>query len=55
MQLLMTVTLGSGRITDVNDLIANTLGGVLGFLLLKQVSRIVPIDQFFHRDARSTR
>jgi glycopeptide antibiotics resistance protein len=54
-QFLTNVILGNWRIPDVNDILANTLGGVLGYLLFKQVSRIVPIDQFFHRDARPTR
>ncbi len=54
-QFVTNVILGNWRIPDVNDLLANTLGGVLGYLLFKQISRIVPIDQFFHRDARPTR
>lgn len=33
-QLLLRITLGSGRSTDLNDIIANTTGGVLGFVIL---------------------
>jgi glycopeptide antibiotics resistance protein len=54
-QFVTNVTLGNWRICDVNDLIGNTLGGVLGYLLFKQMSRLVLIDQFFHRSARPTR
>ncbi|MBY8848513.1 hypothetical protein K7G98_07870 [Saccharothrix sp. MB29] len=32
-QLLVYVVAGSGRSVDVNDLLANALGGVLGYLL----------------------
>ena len=35
LQLLIRITLGNGRSTDVNDLIANMLGSVIGFLILK--------------------
>ncbi|MFS0873778.1 VanZ family protein [Paenibacillus xylanilyticus] len=35
LQLLIRVTLGNGRSTDINDLIANTAGSLLGFLILK--------------------
>jgi glycopeptide antibiotics resistance protein len=34
-QLLVYVVARSGRSVDVNDLIANTLGGVLGYLLVR--------------------
>jgi len=33
-QLLLRVTLGNGRSTDLNDIIANTTGCVLGFVIL---------------------
>ena len=54
-QFVTNVILGNWRVPDVNDLLANTLGGVLGYLLFKQMSRIVAIDEFFHRNARPTR
>jgi glycopeptide antibiotics resistance protein len=34
-QLVLGVTLGSRRTVDVNDLIANTAGGLLGLLILR--------------------
>ncbi|WP_339306476.1 VanZ family protein [Paenibacillus sp. FSL L8-0435] len=33
-QLLLRITLGNGRSTDLNDIIANTTGSVLGFVIL---------------------
>lgn len=39
-QLLIRVLLGNGRSTDINDLIANTLGAVVGFLVLKVMLNI---------------
>ncbi|OAS89443.1 MULTISPECIES: VanZ family protein [Metabacillus] len=38
-QLLIRVSLGSARSTDINDLIANTLGSVLGYLLINILSK----------------
>ncbi|MEK5040128.1 VanZ family protein [Sporosarcina sp. FSL K6-3457] len=37
-QLLIRILLGNGRSTDINDLIANTLGTVIGFLIIKEMS-----------------
>lgn len=39
-QLTIEVTLGSGRISDINDLIANTLGAAVGFLIIKKLVKI---------------
>lgn len=39
-QLIIEVTVGSGRTADVNDLIANTLGAAVGFLLIKNLVKI---------------
>jgi glycopeptide antibiotics resistance protein len=36
-QLLIRIILGNGRSTDINDLIANTLGAVIGFLLIRKM------------------
>lgn len=33
-QLLLRITLGNGRSTDLNDIIANKTGSVLGFIIL---------------------
>ncbi|WP_342527292.1 VanZ family protein [Chryseomicrobium sp. FSL W7-1435] len=50
LQLLMYIIFNSARSVDVNDLIANTLGGVLGYLAMKFISKNVYfkewIDQF---------
>jgi glycopeptide antibiotics resistance protein len=40
MQMVIRVTLGSGRSTDINDIIANTLGGVFGFLIYKRLIQV---------------
>ncbi|USB33120.1 VanZ family protein [Paenibacillus sp. YPG26] len=48
-QLLIRITLGSGRSTDINDLIANTLGGVLGCILL---SKLMQWNWMEHRASR---
>ncbi|HIW33092.1 MAG TPA: VanZ family protein [Candidatus Paenibacillus intestinavium] len=34
-QLIMRIVFGNGRSTDINDLIANTFGGIIGYLILK--------------------
>jgi glycopeptide antibiotics resistance protein len=39
-QFILGLTLGSRRTVDVNDLIANTAGAVIGFLLLKLAAPI---------------
>jgi glycopeptide antibiotics resistance protein len=41
-QLLLWVTVGSRRTVDVNDLIANTLGALLGLLVLRLVASRPP-------------
>lgn len=38
-QLLMYIIFNSARSVDVNDLIANTLGGVVGFYTIKWISK----------------
>lgn len=48
-QLAIRILLGSGRSTDINDLIANTLGAVIGFLLIRQVLRISQAQPVFHK------
>ena len=37
LQLLGNVVLGSGRVVDVNDLLANVAGAVLGWLFLQHL------------------
>ncbi|MFC4319901.1 VanZ family protein [Litchfieldia salsa] len=36
-QLVIRITLGSGRSTDINDLIANSLGAAIGFIMMKKL------------------
>ncbi|TWT06301.1 VanZ family protein [Planococcus sp. CPCC 101016] len=48
-QLVIRILLGSGRSTDINDLIANTLGAVIGFLLIRQILRISQAQTVFHK------
>ena len=48
-QLAIRILLGSGRSTDINDLIANTLGAVIGFLLIRKVSKISLAQSVFHK------
>lgn len=38
-QLLQYIAFGNGRSVDVNDLIANTLGGLLGYAVLRAAQR----------------
>ncbi|MFJ5761092.1 VanZ family protein [Neobacillus sp. NPDC093182] len=40
LQLTFEVTLGSGRTADINDLIANTLGAAVGFLIIMKLVKI---------------
>jgi glycopeptide antibiotics resistance protein len=43
LQLFIRVTLGSGRSTDINDMLANTAGAVIGFLLVKVSLKSSPL------------
>ncbi|MFS0638487.1 VanZ family protein [Mesobacillus foraminis] len=40
LQLIIRITLGSGRSTDVNDLIANTIGAGIGYLIFRKMYKI---------------
>ncbi|KKI90032.1 hypothetical protein WQ54_23195 [Bacillus sp. SA1-12] len=42
LQLIIELSLGSGRTADINDLIANTLGAAIGFLIIKKLVKIKP-------------
>ncbi|KAB7670764.1 VanZ family protein [Bacillus sp. B1-b2] len=46
-QLLIRVTLGSGRTTDINDLLANTVGTVIGFIFMKRLLNISSMRSLF--------
>ncbi|WP_227013473.1 VanZ family protein [Paenibacillus psychroresistens] len=39
-QLIMAITLSSSRTSDINDLIANSLGCAIGFILIKQIMKV---------------
>ncbi|PAF28639.1 VanZ family protein [Paenibacillus sp. 7516] len=44
LQLVIRITLGNGRSTDINDLIANTAGSVLGFVILGLLIRLIGLN-----------
>ncbi|MFC4101461.1 VanZ family protein [Paenibacillus xanthanilyticus] len=44
-QLTIRIAVGNGRMTDINDLIANTLGGMLGFTLYRLLVGSKPIER----------
>ncbi|MBP3951547.1 VanZ family protein [Bacillus suaedae] len=46
-QLLIRITLGSGRSTDINDLLANTAGAAIGYLIIKKLFQVSPIKNLF--------
>lgn len=48
-QLLCYLLFNNGRSVDVNDLIANTLGGLLGHLLFRAATRIPSLRPPLHR------
>ncbi|MEB2300270.1 VanZ family protein [Lysinibacillus xylanilyticus] len=39
-QLIIRVVLGSGRSTDINDLLANTAGAVIGLLIVRKLVKV---------------
>ncbi|MCP1136595.1 VanZ family protein [Paenibacillus polysaccharolyticus] len=41
LQLVIRIAVGNGRSTDINDLIANTSGSVLGFIVLSLLTRLI--------------
>ncbi|MGQ8874700.1 VanZ family protein [Paenibacillus sp. TSA_86.1] len=48
LQLVIRITLGNGRSTDINDLIANTTGSVLGFIILGLLTRLLGQNLVLH-------
>jgi glycopeptide antibiotics resistance protein len=49
LQFLTNALLSSGRLADVNDLLANTLGAVAGFLALRWLFRVPLADRTANR------
>ena len=41
---------GSYRLCDVDDLIANTLGGIIGYAVVKMAERVVPAIEAFDKN-----
>lgn len=50
LQFLSNVLVSSGRLADLNDLLANTLGGVLGFLAWRVIGGPGTPERFMDRD-----
>ncbi|KGR76297.1 VanZ family protein [Ureibacillus sinduriensis] len=48
-QLLIRVTLGNGRSTDINDLLANTAGAVIGYLIVRSLMKVQLFEGIFQR------
>lgn len=48
-QFILKATLGNGRSTDINDIIANTLGAIVGFLLLKKLTKIAVLNSLVYK------
>ncbi|MCM3704835.1 MULTISPECIES: VanZ family protein [Cytobacillus] len=46
-QLLIRVTLGSGRSSDINDIIANTAGTVIGFMIINKLYKVPLFKKIF--------
>ncbi|MBM6616594.1 VanZ family protein [Bacillus suaedaesalsae] len=47
LQCIIKITLGSGRSTDINDLLTNTLGAVIGYYLVNKVMKIKILREQF--------
>ncbi|WP_235182918.1 VanZ family protein [Gracilibacillus boraciitolerans] len=48
-QLIIRETLGSGRSTDINDILANTAGAVFGFLIVKKLFKLSLLRNLLQR------
>lgn len=48
-QLLIRILLGNGRSTDINDVIANTLGTVLGFLIIRGLAKVEFVSPILYK------
>ncbi|UPK44249.1 VanZ family protein [Paenibacillus pabuli] len=48
LQLIIRVTLGNGRSTDINDLIANTAGSIIGYLIFHRLTKVTMCQDLIH-------
>jgi len=48
-QLIIRVVLGNGRSTDINDLLANTAGAVIGLLIVRKLVKVKLIEGIIER------
>ena len=48
-QLALFITVGTGRSTDIDDVIANTLGATVGYGLFRLTAGIGLLDRFIHK------
>ncbi|QOS82179.1 VanZ family protein [Paenibacillus sp. JNUCC31] len=48
LQLIIRVTLGNGRSTDINDLIANTAGSIIGYLIFHRLTKVTMGQDLIH-------
>lgn len=46
LQLIIRVTLGNGRTTDINDLIANTVGSIIGYFIFHRITKLAIGQRF---------
>ncbi|MEH7095036.1 VanZ family protein [Neobacillus vireti] len=49
LQFIIEFTLGSGRIEDINDIIANTLGAAVGFIIVRKLVKIKPVKELISK------
>lgn len=47
-QLAFRIVVGTGRMTDINDLIANSLGGALGFIFYRKLVAVKRFDRLLN-------
>ncbi|ODG90951.1 MULTISPECIES: VanZ family protein [Bacillaceae] len=48
-QMIIRIMLGSGRSSDINDLLANTIGAIVGYLIIKNIYKIKKVKNVFTR------
>ncbi|SFC85422.1 VanZ family protein [Bacillus sp. UNCCL81] len=48
-QMIIRIMLGSGRSSDINDLLANIIGAIVGYLIIKNKYKIKKVKNVFTR------